>query len=972
MKKLIHILLFIFAANTVQAQIPDALKQRLQNKTKLTEIMAEVEDFYKDQKEALVEAKNNSEEEFENDYLRWKRWEYYNASRLDEEGRLNPNVNRKIYDGWQNFQSRQSNPGQSLIESSYSTWIGFGPTTVTRYGAGYNSGYGRVNCIAFHPTLANYLIIGTPQGGIWKSTNNGASWSSLTDNLPSSAIGGLVWDRTNANVMYALTGDGDASGSGFVSSYGYNVPSLGVFKTTDGGTTWQVTGDFPGVVGNFYGYKLIQHPTSASTLFAATTDGIYKTTNGGTTWTQEQTGNFTDIEFKPGDPTIMYAAQRSSSTPLWRSTNSGDTWATASTGLTTSSSRIAIGVSANQPNYIFVLAGGATGFGSFRGVYRSTTSGTPSFSLMTSTPNILGYPNDGSDNQDQAGYDLGIEVDPDNASTVITAGINIWRSTNGGSSFGTTSRTQWFDDVLTVDYVHADIHNITYNPLNNYLYSVSDGGVGYSTDDGLNWTFIPGSLQILATYHADWYEADANLIGCGTQDNGQDNRYTASNTYRHIYGADGFDCVIKDDDPNTIVYVANGSIHKTTNGGSTETDVSPSGVGTFPHLARDYNSNTRIFAGDGNNIYRSTNFGGSSGSWTTFTAGVGSRVLTTCPSNSSRLYCSNGTTLQRSDDATAATMTFATKSGTPGYPTGVNLTDIEARPSNSLYIYASFGGYVAGKKVYYSSDGGDNWTNLSGSLPNVACHSIAVDASNSVYVGTDIGVFVRSISMTDWQPFYNYLPRTPVSELMVNNTAGRIIACTFGRGNFYTDLYSTCPPNLNIVGNLSGNHFYEASSTVTSTATASQGSGNFLALKSGGYVDMLPGFEVKNNSEMKAYINPCNTGGIPFTVNNLNDKSEIENLYVPAQDGVRFAFAKITTVDADKAGAEIEIIKEGNYAARLTDNKGNVVEIPLNGKQLTAGNAHIKWNEAALHTGQYYIQLFKESQLVHFQEFDIK
>lgn len=760
----------------------------------------------------------------------------------------------------------------------------------------------------------------------------------------------MVWDYNNSNIIYALTGDGDASGGGFVSTYGYNVPSLGVFKTTDGGSSWQLTGDFPGVIGNFHGYKLMQHPSAPSTLFAATTDGIYRTTNGGTSWTQIQVGNFTDIEFKPGDPTIMYAAERSSSTPFWHSTNSGVTW-----------------VSENQPNYIYVLAGGATGFGSFRGLFRSTAAGTPSFSSRSTTPNILGYPNDGSDNLDQAGYDLGIEVNPADASTVITAGINIWRSTDGGSTYGGTSRTQWYDNPAGIDYVHADIHNITYNPLNNYLYSVSDGGVGFSIDNGINWTFIPGSLQILATYHADFYESDANIIACGTQDNGTDIRYTSSNTYRHIYGADGFDCVIKSDAPTTYVYVANGSLHKTTDGGLTETDVSPAGLGSFPALARDYLSTTRIFAGDASNIYRSTDFGST---WTTFSAGLASRVLTTCPGNSNRLYSGSGSILQRSDDATT-TCTFTTKSGTPGYPTGVNLTDVEVRPSNSLYVLASFGGYVAGQKVYYSTDGGDNWVNFSGGLPNVACHSIAVDAGNTVYVGTDIGVFVRSTLMTDWQPFYNYLPRTPVSELMVNNTAGRIIACTFGRGNFYADLYSTCPLNLNIVGNLSGAYFYEASSTVTSTATITQGSGNTLALKSGGYVQLDPGFEVKNNSEMRAYINPCNTGGIPFTMKEVNEKTNTENLYVPAENGVRFAFAIINQVNVDKSVAQLEVIKEGEYTARITDKFGNIIHVPFTAQNFAKGKAEIKWNNAGWQKGQYYIQLFKGNQLVHFQEFDI-
>src|SRR6185436_20302861 len=181
--------------------------------------------------------------------------------------------------------------------------------------------------------------------------------------------------------------------------------------------------------------------------------------------------------------------------------------------------------------------------------------------------------------------------------------------------------------------------------------------------------------------------------------------------------------------------------------------ITPPGGGFFPNLARSYSDDNDIYAGDGSNVYRSTNRGTA---WTTETVPAGSRVLTTCPSNSSRVYAGNGGSFWRSDDAGD---NWTLKSGTPGYPTGVNMSDLEVLPTNSLIIYASFGGYTDAKKVYSSTDGGDNWTNISGSLPNVACHSVAVDENNTVYVGTDVGVFVRPSTETDWQPFLNNLPK---------------------------------------------------------------------------------------------------------------------------------------------------------------------------------------------------------------------
>jgi photosystem II stability/assembly factor-like uncharacterized protein len=754
-------------------------------------------------------------------------------------------------------------------------------------------------------------------------------------------------------------------------SYGFAQQSLGVLKSTNAGVTWQYTGDFPNVSGTFYGYKLIQHPTNASTLFAVTSNGIYHTVNGGSTWTQEQTGIFTDIEFKPGDPTIMYAAQRNAAAPFWRSTNSGDTWSNAGiTGVTTTASRIAIGVSANNASYVYLLTGPATGSGSFKGVFRSTNSGVD-FTARATTPNILGYPNDGSDNQHQTTYDLAIEVDPAAVNTVLTGGINIWKSTDGAAGFGVSSKTQWYDDVLSISYVHADIHNIAYNPLNGNVYSCSDGGVGYSTDDGNTWTFISTNLQILATYHADWYEANEEIVAAGAQDNGTNFRYTASNTYRHIYGADGFDCVIKDNNTDTIVYIANGTVLRTTNGGGNNTDVSPAGVGFFAHLARAFNNNRVVFAGDGSRLYKSTNFGAS---WSSVTSTAsGSRALITCQSNSDRIYCSNGSTTRRSDNATnsAATITFTTISTTPGYPAGQTLTDMAVRPTNSLQVYACFGGFSAANKVIVSIDGGDTWTNITGTLPNVPAQSIVVDANNAVYVGTDVGVFVRTTSMSDWQPFYNFLPKTPVSELIVNNTTGRIIACTFGRGNFYTDIYSTCPASLTVSGNITGSKFYNASNDVQSTAVIEQGIANNVAFKSGNYVQLNPGFEVKSNSNFKGYIGPCGSGGVPIMAPDLeNHKIEMDNIYIMAKDSVRYPYGTIQQINENKGGAIIHIEKEGLYSLRLTKQNGEILKLVMKDQPLIRGRNEVNWNISFPGSGIYYAQLFKGNEMIHFHEFD--
>ncbi len=972
---LLSFLLLLSSVCVFPQAIPDALQQRIAGKTNLREIMKEVDEYYDyGRLPSLIQGRDGKvkeEKEFENPYVHWKRFEQFYINRTDENGNIPVNVTKLMWDGWNSYKAshpQHFNKNGNSPNIAYGSWINFGPTSITRYGQGYNSGYGRVNCIAFDPVDENKYYIGLPQGGIWRTLDNGVNWSVLTDDLPSTGISGLVVSYSNADIIYALTGDGDVSHGNLITSYGFDQKSVGVLKSIDGGTTWTQTGDFPNAAASFYGYKLVQNPSNANILLAATTSGIYRTINGGTSWTQEQTGIFTDIEFKPGDPNTMYAVTRGGAAPFYKSLDNGATWSNVGiTGVPSTAQRLAIGVSAANSAYVYLLTGPATGSGSFRGVYRSTNSGVD-FSLRTTTPNILGYPTDGSDASDQTQYDLAIEVDPNQADEVITGGINIWHSTDGGVTFN--AETQWFDNAADAppgDYVHPDIHNLTFHRLNsNKVFSCSDGGVGISTNDGASWTFISPDLQILATYRADWYEADVDIVASGTQDNGTNLRYTASNTYRHIYGADGFDCLIDQTNINDIVFVHNSNVSRTTDGGLTRSGITPPGGGFFPNLARSYTDDNDIYAGDGSSVYRSTNRGTA---WTTETVPAGSRVLTTCPSNSSRVYAGSGGSFWRSDDAGD---NWTLKSGTPGYPTGVSMSDLEVLPTNSLDIYASFGGYTNGKKVYFSTDGGDNWTDISGSLPNVACHSIAVDENNTVYVGTDVGVFVRPSTETDWQPFLNGLPKTPVADLLINNTSNRIIATTYGRGNFYSEYYTTCGAvgTLLVSGTLSGYRFYEYNA-ISSTSIVAGGEGTNILMKGNDFVDLMPGFLANAGNLFKAYVGPCGSGGVQFAPS-INDELPLQGVFMNAENGKRWPYARLKNVDMKTASTTIGIETAGDYSLRITDENGKVLSIVFVDKAFSRGDHEYSYAPfLPINKGLYYLQLFKGLKLVHFQELEV-
>ncbi len=783
-------------------------------------------------------------------YKQWKRWEYLAERRLTPDGKITNWAARNFeeYNAYMESLANADNGEPTDVPNGH--WTSLGPTDFT-WGNGWNGGVGRLNCIAFHPSNSSIFWVGAPAGGLWKTTNGGTSWTPLTDGMPSIGVSGIAVDYTNTNILYLLSGDGD----------GGDTYSIGVLKTTNGGETWLSTGLSYEVTSSVRGYKLLMHPTNHLVLFTVSTDGIHKTTNGGTTWTQVKTGSFRDIEFKPGDPTVVYAT--GNSTEFWKSTDTGDTWTETTTGVPTTASRIAIGVTPDAPTYVFLLAGPSTGVGSYRGTFLSTNSGA-SFSTRSTTPNILGYDPAGNDNDNQATYDLAIAVSRSASSDVMIGGINTWTSANWGTSWTITS--MW-DNSGGIGYTHADIHGLEINPLNNYLYCVSDGGVFRSTNFGSTWTDLTGGIAHTQIYRLAGYEPSVNLQIFGTQDNGS-NEWAGGASMEHMLGADGMDCMI--DHANPLIYYSstqNGGLRKSTDGGNSFTSIKPAGsTGSWvtPYVMNPGTSTT-IYAGY-SDVYKSTN-GGST--WTnTGIDGRGAMAIGT--SNTSRIYASNGATIYRSDDA-AGTWTNVS-AGLPG----LTITFIAVDPANSLQVFVTLGGYTAGQKVYESTDGGATWINRSGSLPNVPTNCIAVEnnggtPADALYIGNDIGVFYRDDNHTDWIPFRNGLPTVPVFDIELNETSNVLTVGTYGRGLWRSNLYSTCASGWSLtVGNdpsnpnYTGYQFYEASNYVLSSRVITGGLGTDVEYKADNYVKLTTGFHAKANNLFKATLGPCNLGA-PIT-----------------------------------------------------------------------------------------------------------
>ncbi len=764
MKKIAQISIFFLVLGTYQVSSQEYLDLIL-NPTETTTL---------NEIQTLAEAHfENSDRGRGSGYKQYKRWEYKMERQVNADGKI------------LNFSSlnwdviNELNSGTSQMERSSGSWTSLGPTSYTNGNSGYNGGLGRVNVIAFHPTDANTIYIGVPAGGVWKTTDGGSTWSPMADFLASIGVSGIAVDHSAPNTVYILTGDGD----------GGDTQSIGVMKSTDGGTTWNTTGLSWGVTNFTRGYKLLMHPTNSSIMFAATTIGILKTTDGWATWSNTQSGNFRDIEFKPGAPATMYATTSNS---FYRSTNSGNSWSVVSSGLPTGEDRAELGVSAANSNYVYYMTGPA-GSSSFKGLYRSTNSGA-SFSTMATTPNILGYSTTGNDSSSQSWYDLAIAVNPADANNTITGGVNIWRSTNGGVS--NTCITNWSQPSGGFDYVHADIHELVYNPLDNRLYCGSDGGISYSTDNGNNWTSIWNGLAIMQFYRIAGVESNQNLLVGGAQDNGS-NKYTGTNTIQHIYGADGMDCMIDYNNNNTLYYsYQGGGLRRSTDGGATGTTIKPGGSnGAWVTPYGMDASNPSIIYGGYSDVYRSTNMGNS---WSNL-GSDGRGAFAVGVDNSARLYAAVSNTIQTSANTGSSWSTI-----TGPWP-NLTITFIAVDPANANRVWVTLGGYTAGQKVYESTNAGSSWTNISGSLPNSPALSIAYENTggspmDAIYVGMSVGVYYRS-DVTAWTVCGTGLPNVPIFDLQINHTNSKIRAGTYGRGLWEAALFggSSCDISISNV-----------------------------------------------------------------------------------------------------------------------------------------------------------------------------
>ncbi len=747
MKK-IQLLLLLLVAATVSAQFnTDApwMQELLASRNSEDLTLQEISDAFNAYWETRdPDAKGSG-------YKPFKRWENHMEFSVGPDGRL-PNY-QQLWQSW--YASAQARSAMA----DESNWTAVGPFTHTNTGS-WSSGQGRVNVIAVDPGSPNTYYIGAPAGGIWKSTDSGVNWTPLSDNLPQIGVSGIAIDPNDSKIIYIATGDDD----------GGNTDSVGVFKSIDGGDTWNATGldptNSPSSMNDIY-----IHPTDSDILWVATNLGVYKTTDAGANWTQTQSGIINDIKIKPGDPSVVYAV---TSTRFYKSTNGGDSFTQISAGLPASSNRLVIDVTPANPNYVYAVS--ANGSWGFQGIYRYDESSGDFFTRTTNptfTTNIF--------ESTQAWFDLALGVSDTNADELYVGCLNVWKSGDGGSTF---SKLNNWNAPSAAAYTHADIHMLRF--FNGDLFCGSDGGIYRSSNGGTNFTDLTGTAAIGQFYKIAVSQNNSQKMVGGLQDNG--GHALNNGQWQNYYGADGMDTAIDPNNDNLYYgFTQNGgSLNiSSTAGGSLNSQVgAPAGTSGNWITPLVMNQDGELYSGY-TNLYRLDG-----GSWTNV-GSIGSRIdyLEVDPHNADNMYIAVNNNLRRS---TNRGVNFSSI-----YSFSSNINSIEVNNTDGSIIYVTTAG-TSGGGVFRSTDGGSTFLDITYDLPDETKYIVVHQGRNSedpVYVGTSTGVYRLAGRFATWEPFMVGLPNVPIRDLEINLDDENITAATYGRGIWQSSIPIEVPPN---------------------------------------------------------------------------------------------------------------------------------------------------------------------------------
>ncbi len=657
---------------------------------------------------------------------------------------------------------------------------------------------GRTISIAVNPQNANTIYAGSASGGLWRSFSAGEgadAWKNVRTGFPVLGVSAITVSPIDTNLIFIGTGEVYAyqnSTGGIVDRLTRGSYGIGILKSTDGGTTWQKSLDWS--MNQERGVWAIRfNPENYNTIFAATTEGVFVSYDGGNNWTQKSSVPMvTDILINPDDTTKILIACGNFASPhygIYRSAESGNSWTKITNGLPqTYEGKALFSMFETNPNIVYASIGG--------GLSGTWLCKSEDFGEIWQTVSTFDYA------KYQGWYSHVVILNQENPDTLLTAGVDIYKSADGGSSL--VQKSYWWEWYMgrTIageeegpsDYSHADVHCFAYSPDNpNTIYFGTDGGIFKTTDFGETFHGRNGGYQTQQFYNGFSSVFDNGYLSIGGLQDNASAIFDGDLNWIRVLFADGCWTAINIDNPD-VMYGSyyNLNIYRSNDRGNNWDGLGMPSAGhtafVSPFIISPANRNVMYAAGS--TILKSLN-GGTS--WSVKSMPTTNPAISIAGSrqNPNLVYIGfapeNGTLkIVRSDDGGTTTTDIST--GLPNrYPMDIA---VDATDDNKVFVV--FSGFGTAH-VFYSSDAGNSWQNISGNLPDVPTNAVAVDPENPecVYIGNDIGVFFTSDYGTTWRRLSIGMPDGAlVMDLSIVYGSRKIIAATYGNGAFMTNLVS--------------------------------------------------------------------------------------------------------------------------------------------------------------------------------------
>jgi len=656
----------------------------------------------------------------------------------------------------------------------------------------------RVNTVAVNPNDENIIYAGFSEGGVFKTTDGGANWTPIFDDQVRLAIGDIVLDPTNPDIVYVGTGDVNITGYPFIGD--------GLYRSMDAGNTWTNLG----LAEQRIISKIAIDPTNPSTIFAATMGlpfekgndrGLYRSTDNGGSWEQilflsDSTGVI-DLLINPNNPQTLYAAgwdrirnntlsiSKGLGAKLYKSIDGGDNWTLLEGGLpnTEPHSRIGLTMFRGNPDVIYAQYVDAASH-QLEHIFKTSNGGA------SWNPIPIDYSTGMSENaMGGFGWYFGkIEVNPNSEDDLYLLGIDLWRTQDGGNTWDMASPPWWYYEV------HADKHAIVFLQDGGVLLG-TDGGIYRSDADNNLWEDIE-NIPTTQFYRVAYNPHLPDVYYGGAQDNGSTGGNASyMNNWPRIYGGDGFQMAFDPTDPNRyFVETQRGNINVTLNDGSNYQS-GDNGINNgdrrnwdMPYFISSHDSyilytgTQRVYKGEGDIPFWApisedlTDGEDSEHRYRNISAVDESQI------EAGLLYAGTGDgNLWRGDNDGAAWTSIS--NGLPDQ----YVTDVVASPTDVNTVYVTYSGYRDNDfipRIHRSTDQGISWEDISNNLPDLAINELLVlpETSDSVlFVATDGGVYGSVTAGTEWERLGANMPIITVYDLVHNVANNELVAGTFAR-----------------------------------------------------------------------------------------------------------------------------------------------------------------------------------------------